>query len=116
MRFLLRLLLLLALVSFLLMHYGPFVRENLWRLQIADNGALLNQPLGIAQDHSQGQAAKANLPPGVLPRHDLTPGADPQVTQRDIGNTICRRGYTGSVRPPFEYTNAMKHRLMRPMG
>jgi hypothetical protein len=53
----------------------------------------------------------------VLPRHDLTPGAiDPRVTQGNIAKTICRRGYTASVRPPFEYTNAMKHRLMRVYG
>ena len=115
MRFVLRLLLLLALGSFLLTH-RPFVGENLWRLQITDNGALLNQPLGIGLDHSQGQAAKANLP-AVLPRHQLTPGAiDPRVTQRNIRNTICRRGYTARVRPSFEYTNAMKHRLMRVYG
>ena len=36
MRFLLRLLLLLALGSFLLRHYGSFIRENLWRVHTAD--------------------------------------------------------------------------------
>jgi hypothetical protein len=117
MRFLLRLLLLLALGSFLLRHDGWLIGENLWREQTAENGTLLTQPLGISQDHSTGQPVKATQPPGVLPPHDLTPGAtDAQVTQRDIGNTICRRGYTASVRPPFEYTNAMKHRLMRVYG
>jgi hypothetical protein len=116
MRFLLRLLLLLALASFLLRHYGSFMRENLWRVHTAENGAVLNRPPGISENHSQGRPAQANLP-GVLPRHDLTPGAiDPRVTQRNIGNTICRRGYTASVRPPFKYTNAMKHRLMRVYG
>jgi hypothetical protein len=117
MRFLLRLLLLLALGSFLLRHYGSFIRENLWRVQTANNTALLNRPAGISWDDSQDRPAQADLPPGVLPRHDLTPGAiDPRVTQRNIRNTICWRGYTASVRPPFEYTNAMKHRLMRLYG
>jgi hypothetical protein len=117
MRFLLRLLLLLALGSFLLRHYGSFIRENLWRVQTANNPALLNRPAGISEHDSHVRSAQANLPPGVLPRHDLTPGAlDPRVTQRNIRNTICRRGYTASVRPPFEYTNAMKHRLMRVYG
>ena len=117
MRFLLRLLLLLALGSFLLRHYGSFIRENLWRVQTANNTALLNRPAGSSGDDSQGRPAQAGLPPGVLPRHELTPGAiDPRVTQRNIRNTICRRGYTASVRPPFEYTNAMKHRLMRAYG
>jgi hypothetical protein len=58
-----------------------------------------------------------NLPSGTFPRHDLTPGAvDPRVTQQNIGSTICRPGYSASVRPPFKYTNAMKHRLMRAYG
>jgi hypothetical protein len=66
---------------------------------------------------NQSQSAHAELPPGVLPRHQLTPSAiDPRVTQSNIRNTICRRGYTRSVRPPFEYTNAMKHRIMRICG
>jgi hypothetical protein len=117
MKFLLRLLLLLTLASFLLRHYGSFIRENLWRVQTTDSGAPLNQPLGSGPNHSQGQPAKANLPLGVFPRHDLTPGAiDPRVTQGNIRHTICRRGYTASVRPPFQYTNAMKHRLMRAYG
>ena len=118
MRFLLRLLLLLALGSYLLSHYGSFIRANLWRVHQGDNGEIVSRVLpGITVDHSQGRPAQASLPPGVLPRHDLTPGAiDPRVTQRNIGNTICRRGYTATVRPPFEYTNAMKHRLMRIYG
>src|SRR5215469_5385125 len=58
-----------------------------------------------------------NLPIGTLPRHDLTPGAvDPRVTQQNLSSTICRPGYSASVRPPFRYTNAMKHRLMLAYG
>jgi hypothetical protein len=54
---------------------------------------------------------------GILPRHDLTPGAlDPRVNQSNIGSTICRHGYAASVRPPFEFTNAAKHRLMHAYG
>ncbi len=29
---------------------------------------------------------------------------------------VRRPGYSASVRPPFKYTNAMKHRLMRAYG
>ena len=69
------------------------------------------------KDHPQSGSERENLPPGVLPRHDVTPGAtNPRVTQSNIRNTICRPGYTASVRPPFEYTNAMKHQLMRVYG
>ena len=117
MRFLLRLLLLLVLSSFLFRHYGFFLGKNLWHMYSAGNGELLNRLPGITKDHPQGGLAEANLPPGVLPRHDLAPGAmDPRVTQSNIRDTICRRGYTATVRPPFEYTNAMKHHLMRVYG
>jgi hypothetical protein len=117
MRFLLRLLLLLVLSSFLFRHYGFFLGKNLWHMYSAGNGELLNRLPGINKDRPQGGLAEVNLPPGVLPRHDLTPGAmDPRVTQSNIRNTICRPGYTATVRPSFEYTNAMKHRLMRLYG
>jgi len=85
MRLLLRLLLLLVLSSYLLRHYGTSLRESLWHVQSAGNGELLNRIPGITKDHPQGGLAEANLPPGVLPRHDLTPGAmDPRVTQSNI--------------------------------
>jgi len=44
----------------------------------------------------------------------LTPGAlNPAVTQSNIHETICVRGWTRTVRPPVEYTNALKVRQMR---
>jgi len=117
MRLLLRLLLLIVLCSYLLRHYGGFVGENFRHILSAESGETLKGLAQISDDHFQSRLAQANLPPGVLPRHDLTPGAiDPRVTQSNIRNTICRRGYTSTVRPPFEYTNAMKHRLMRIYG
>ena len=71
----------------------------------------LPRALSTASHHNRSR------PPGLLPRRDLTPGAiDPRVTQGNLGDTICRQGYTATVRPPFEYTNAMKHRLMRLYG
>ena len=117
MRLLLRLLLLIVLCSYLLRHYGGFVGENFRHILSAESGETLKGLAQISDDHFQSRLAQANLPPGVLPRHDLTPGAiDPRVTQSNIRNTICRLGYTATVRPPFEYTNAMKHRLMRIYG
>ena len=49
MRFLLRLLLLLVLSSYLLRHYGFFLRENLWHVHSAGNGELLNRLPGITK-------------------------------------------------------------------
>src|SRR5436190_513507 len=41
----------------------------------------------------------------------LTPGVlNPTVTQATIGSTICRRGWTRTVRPPVAYTNDLKRK------
>ena len=42
-----------------------------------------------------------------------TPGVvNPNVTQENIRSTICKRGWTSTVRPPVAYTNALKRRQM----
>ncbi|HSP72863.1 MAG TPA: hypothetical protein VLN26_10870 [Gaiellaceae bacterium] len=44
----------------------------------------------------------------------LTPGAlNPAVTQATIGSTICVAGWTRTIRPPADYTGALKLRQMR---
>ena len=44
----------------------------------------------------------------------LTPGVvNPAVTQATIRGTVCRKGWTRTVRPPTSYTNALKLRQMR---
>jgi hypothetical protein len=46
-----------------------------------------------------------------------TPGVlNPDVTQATIAATICRRGWTRTIRPPVEYTNALKEKQMRAYG
>ena len=43
-----------------------------------------------------------------------TPGVlNPDVTQANIRSTICRHGWTATIRPPVSYTNALKRRQMR---
>lgn len=52
-----------------------------------------------------------------LPDPNCTPGAvDARVTQADIGATICRSGYTSSVRPPESTTEPAKYRSMDAYG
>jgi hypothetical protein len=51
--------------------------------------------------------ASATLTPGVV---------NPAVTQATIATTICRRGWTSTVRPPTSYTSALKLRQMRLYG
>ena len=43
-----------------------------------------------------------------------TPGVlNPDFTQANIRSTICRHGWTDTIRPPTSYTNALKTRQMR---
>lgn len=52
-----------------------------------------------------------------LPDPRCTPGAiDPAVTQSDIRRTICRDGYTDTVRPPESVTEAEKRASLRAYG
>ena len=46
-----------------------------------------------------------------------TPGVvNPDVTQANIRDTICKSGWTRTVRPPVSYTNALKARQLREYG
>ncbi len=48
-----------------------------------------------------------------LPDPTCTPGAvNPDVTQANIHQTICTKGYTKSIRPPVSYTNDLKRKQM----
>ena len=43
-----------------------------------------------------------------------TPGVlNPDITQATIGSTICVTGWTRTIRPSTEYTNALKRKQMR---
>lgn len=51
------------------------------------------------------------------PNSRLTPGAvNSAVTQANIRETICRRGFTKAIRPPREYTERLKRRQIRAYG
>lgn len=51
------------------------------------------------------------------PNPSLTPGAiDSRVTQDNIDQTICVRGYTKTVRPPESYTRKLKEQGIRDYG
>lgn len=52
--------------------------------------------------------------PAVLADPVRTPGVlNPDVTQASIKQTICVPGWTRTVRPPVDYTNALKAKQMR---
>lgn len=53
----------------------------------------------------------------TLPDAACTPGGtNADVTQATIAVTICRRGWTASVRPPESYTEPLKRELMAAYG
>lgn len=52
-----------------------------------------------------------------LPDPTCTPGAtNPAVTQADIGSTICRKGWTATIRPPVSYTDRLKRQGIAAYG
>lgn len=54
---------------------------------------------------------------GALPDPHCTPGAtNPAVTQRTIAKTICKAGWTSTVRPPESVTEPEKFASMRAYG
>ena len=64
----------------------------------------LSIPSVVGTDH-QGQPLRA--PPGAV---------NPDVTQANIGQTICVSGWTATVRPSTSYTNGLKAKLLRDQG
>jgi hypothetical protein len=64
-----------------------------------------------------GCGRRASSVGAVLASPVRTPGVlNPAVTQATIGATICRRGWTATVRPPTSYTNALKVQGMAAYG
>ena len=54
---------------------------------------------------------------GDLPDKSHTPGAiNPDVTQANIQQTVCIKGWTKTVRPPAYYTNKLKKVQIREYG
>lgn len=52
-----------------------------------------------------------------LPDKNCTPGViDISVTQDNIQSTICKRGYTETIRPPVSYTNRLKLKQIEEYG
>lgn len=84
--------------------------------------------------HPQHQAAAASSPSAtsaksskcsyrgtdglfVLPDHTCTPGVrNPQVHQATLSTTVCKSGWTSTVRPPVSYTEPLKRKQMAEYG
>jgi hypothetical protein len=60
---------------------------------------------------AQGHGNRAH---SILADPVRTPGVlNPDVTQANIRATICKHGWTDTIRPPTSYTNALKAKQMR---
>lgn len=77
-------------------------------------------PTGVATTEG---ALTAAAPAGTCRAVDgkadrkCTPGAtNPTVTQFNIAQTICKSGWTKTVRPPVSYTNDLKRKQMAQYG
>ncbi len=71
--------------------------------------------LTLAVVHFGGGGGSSAAP--VLANPTLTPGSlNPDVTQATIGSTICVSGWTKTVRPPTDYTSALKVKQMPEYG
>jgi hypothetical protein len=81
-----------------------------YRLLLA--GAVLLAVLAVGLRFARLHAA-----PPVVADPVRTPGVlNPDVTEDTIADTICVRGWTKTVRPPTDYTNALKLRQMHAYG
>jgi hypothetical protein len=84
-------------------------------------GALAAAIAPASAQHDLGGVAGAEGRYGVVfpleearPNPRLTPGAaNPAVTQANIRETICARGYTKRIRPARNYTERLKRRQVR---
>jgi hypothetical protein len=76
---------------------------------------------------STANATVSHYPKPVIPAHctsvnglpdsKCTPGAtNPDVTQDNIKKTICKPGFSKSIRPPVSYTEPLKKKLMESYG
>jgi hypothetical protein len=75
-------------------------------------GCLLSVPAAVA-----GNAPLRCHSANGLPDPHCTPGVTyARVTQRDIGTTICKRGWTATVRPPESYTERLKRQQIIQYG
>jgi hypothetical protein len=82
------------------------------RLLVLAAAALLVFALVLHVEHRRSPSVAALLADPVR-----TPGViNPEVRQSNIGATICKRGWTRTIRPSVDYTNALKARQMRAYG
>jgi hypothetical protein len=80
----------------------------------AGSGAPLQASLSTSTVYPSTCHARDN---NELPDPSCTPGAtNPDVTQANIKSTICKSGWTATVRPPVSYTDKIKKEAIAAYG
>lgn len=88
------------------------MRISLSRVELLVAAALVLLAVAVVPRCGGGRA-----PPALRASWTLTPGVvNPDVTQSTIGQTICVRGWTRTIRPPTSYTSELKLEQMRQYG
>jgi hypothetical protein len=104
---LINLMVLLLIVGFYKLY--PSIRKNNVPAPIASTIS----SIGTTAPEQQAQCRMS----GELPDPACTPGvANPDVTQANIGQTICVSGYTKTIRPAVSYTDNLKSQQMQQYG
>ena len=96
-------------------------------LAVAAFGAGATAPSGLVYSSVSRNVVQRQAPPGschaigsglfARPDPACTPGAaNPAVTQASTGTTICRAGWTATVRPPESVSEPEKHASMAAYG
>jgi hypothetical protein len=96
-------------------------------IAMASAGSTRTAPNGLVYSTVTAHVVQTQPPAGScharhtglysLPDPRCTPGAlNPAVTQATIGATICRRGWTSTVRPPQAITGPEKRASMKAYG
>ncbi|HMD57131.1 MAG TPA: hypothetical protein VKG82_06630 [Solirubrobacteraceae bacterium] len=91
------------------------------------DAAARTAPSGLPYSTASPYVVQRQPPPGschaigaglyARPQARCTPGGvNPQVTQATIGATICRSGWTSTVRPPVSVTEPEKYASMEAYG
>jgi hypothetical protein len=106
------------------------------QLGVAPNGAELHPVIGFQNGCAAGAGTSTTTPTttttstiataptscsyrddGALPDSACTPGAlNPDVTPATIDSTICKHGWTATIRPPVSMTGPMKLESMKQYG
>lgn len=93
-------------------------RHHRWALVAATVAVAATAAVAIpVTTHVATQQSAVCHARGVLPDPVCTPGvADPRVTEANVQQTICVRGYTATVRPPVSVTAPEKIQSMKQYG